>query len=284
MGMRRLGLVLLVMMVIIYSMSGCGNPRSKPLPDQSQSGEQREPAPRELQQLQTSLEKLYKELKPEPVGAMAAKQKQEKATGGKSGRSEEQGGAGGEEQRRSPVETRTPGKIDWGKLHAQVERIHLQWSRLEHRVIQAGARPEDVAGMEQELNILPARISAQDRSGVRLAANDAAGYLPDFLELYATRTPPDLLRLRYLARDVANRVDDGDWTGADQDIVKMRDTWSRALLQAKGAPRSETGKVHFAMGDLEEAVNNRDRDLVLIKEGILEENLDVLRKRLEAKM
>lgn len=280
MGMRRLGLILAVVMLIASIGSGvfgCRSPQSKPLPDRSQ--EEKEPPPRELQQLQTSLERLYEELKPKP--AALADEKQAKAGGEETRRSEgEETGEGGQRMERPE----TAGGIDWSRLHRQVERIHMQWSGLEHKVIQSGARPEDVAGIERELNDLPARVSVEDRSGLRLAANNAAGYLPDFLELYAVRVPADLLRLRYLARDVVNRVDGGDWAGADQDMVKMRELWSRALLQLKDTPRTLTESVHFDIGDLEEAVNKRDRDLVLIKDEIFEKNLDSLVRRLEAEI
>lgn len=280
MVMRRLGLIWVVMMLIALigsGVSGCRSPQPKPLPHRSQ--EEKEPPPRELQRLQMSLEQLYEELKPKP--AALTDEKQAEAGGGKGGR---EGQEGTDDRKQRMKRAETAGEIDWSRLHKQVERIHLQWSGLEHKVIRSGARPEDVAGIERELNDLPARVSVEDRSGLRLAANNAAGYLPDFLELYAVRVPADLLRLRYLARDVVNRVDGGDWAGADQSMVKMRDLWSRALLQLKDAPRSLTESVHFDIGDLEEAVNKRDRDLVLIKEEIFEKNLDSLVGRLEAEI
>lgn len=285
MGMRRRGSIILivaVLMIVICGMVGCKRPQSKPAP-QSQSSEQKEPPPGELKQLQESLEKLYEELKPGPAAAQ-----QQKKGGGAGGQGSQgsQGGEGGQggQQGQGGTKKQTPEKPDWAKLGTQAEKIHLEWSKLEHQVIKAGARTEDVAGIERELNLLPALISAQDRSGARLAANNAAGFLPDFMKLYATKTPPDLMRLRYLARDVASRVDDGDWTEADQDLVKMRETWALALVQMKEGPKTETGEVHFAMEDLEEAVNTRNRELVLIKAGILEQNLAVLIKRLETKM
>jgi hypothetical protein len=285
MGMRRQGSIILivaVLVMVICGVVGCKRPQSKPAP-QPQSSEQKEPPPGELRKLQESLEKFYEELKPEP--AAVQQQKKGGEAGGQGGQGSQGGQSGqGGQQGQGGTKKQTPEKPDWNKLGTQAEKIHLEWSKLEHQVMKAGARSEDVAGIERELNLLPAMISAQDRSGARLAANNAAGYLPDFMKLYATKVPPDLMRLRYLERDVANRVDDGDWAGADQDMIKMRETWALALVQMKEGPKKETGEVHFAMEDLEEAVTTRDRELVLIKAGILEQNLAALIKKLEAKM
>jgi hypothetical protein len=151
-------------------------------------------------------------------------------------------------------------------------------------VVQAGARPENITGMEKELDTLAIKIAARDRSGVRLAANSAAGYLPDFMELYAKKVQPDLYRMRVMTRDVLLRVDDGDWAAAEQDMLKMKTTWSKLLVQLEDTSKTETDKTHLSLLDLEGALRKRDQVLVLIKGNILEKNLDGMIKSQEMKM
>jgi len=94
-------------------------------------------------------------------------------------------------------------------------------------------------------------ITAKNRSGTRLAINRAAGYLPNFMELYATKVPPDLYLMQVYTRNVMSKVDDGDWGGAEQDMLKMKTTWSQLLVQLKDDSKAETDKTHMAQLDLE---------------------------------
>ncbi len=123
---------------------------------------------------------------------------------------------------------------------------------------------------------------------MRLAANSAAGYLPDFMELYAElyakKVQPDLYRMRVMTRDVLLRVDDGDWAAAEQDMLKMKTTWSKLLVQLEDTSKTETDKTHLSLLDLEGALGKRDQVLVLIKGNILEKNLDGMIKSQEMKM
>lgn len=260
-------LVIGVILVSMVGVAGCSKPQSKPAPKASPPGE--------LKKLQTSLDELYSALKPESPG---------KAEGGQKGKQESQGIGGEQRKKTSKTKQQAPKGIDWNKLLAQAEKIHDQWNKFEPKAVQAGAKPENITGMEKELDTLPARIKAQDRSGARLAVNSAAGYLPDFMELYPNKVSPDLYRMRVMTRGVMLRVDDGDWFGAEQDMLKMKTTWSKLLVQLKDTSKPETDKTHLALLDLEGALQKRDQMLVLIKGNILEKNLDDMIKRHKMKM
>jgi hypothetical protein len=272
---------LLIIGVIFASLiagAGCSSkPQSKPVPKAPSP-------PGELKQLQTSLDELYNILKPESPGKAEGGQKKEQQS------QEKEGDQQGDKKGKQAEETKkqAPTGIDWSKLQAQAEKIHDQWNSFEPKVVQAGARPENITGMEKELDTLAIKIAARDRSGVRLAANSAAGYLPDFMELYAElyakKVQPDLYRMRVMTRDVLLRVDDGDWAAAEQDMLKMKTTWSKLLVQLEDTSKTETDKTHLSLLDLEGALGKRDQVLVLIKGNILEKNLDGMIKSQEMKM
>ncbi len=276
MKVKDLGKLLIIGVIFasLIAAAGCSSkPQSKPAP--------KEPSPPgELKQLQTSLDELYNALKPESPGKEQGGQKKQQQSQGKGGEEQttEKGKQAEETKKKAPTE------IDWNKLQAQAEKIHDQWNKLEPKVVQAGARPENITGMEKELDTLPTKIAARDRSGARLAANSAAGYLPDFIELYTKKVPPDLYRMRVITRDVLLCVDDGDWAGAEQDMLKMKTIWSNLLVQLEDTSKTETDKTHMALLDLEDALGKRDEVLVLIKGNILEKNLDEMIKRHDMKM
>ncbi|MFY9140224.1 MAG: hypothetical protein WBJ83_07800 [Thermacetogeniaceae bacterium] len=289
MGRRHLQLVIVLGIIFVYLAAtvGCSQPQSKPVPEQSSEG--RVPVPSELKQLQASLDQLYEELKPE-LPQTGGNQQQ----GGQTGQqNSEQGGQQegqtdqGQQQGKGDNQQDQGGQadqVDWNKLQSQAEKIHDQWNRFETKAVEAGARQADIDGIEEELDKLPMMITAKNRSGARLAVNKAAAYLPNFMELYSTKAPPALYLMQVLTRNVMSKVDDGDWGGAEQDMLKMKTTWSQLLVQLKDESKAETDKTHMAQLDLEDALQKRDQLLVLIKGNILEKNLDDLIKKQEAKM
>jgi len=288
MGRRHLQLVIGLGILFIYLVAviGCSQPQSKPAP--KQSSEKSKMVPGELKQLKESLDQLYEELRPElpakegeqQEGAQAGQQNNEQGgqQEGKAKQSQQQGG--GKQQGQGGQSD----QVDWNKLQSQAERIHSQWNRFEPKAVEAGASQSDINGIEEELDNLTKMITAKNRSGARLAVNRAASYLPSFMKLYATKVPPDLYLMEVYTRNVMSKVDDGDWGGAEQDMLKMKTTWSQLLVQLKDESKAETDKTHMAQLDLEDALQKRDQVLVLIKGNILEKNLDDLITKQEAKI
>lgn len=285
MDLKHIGRVLVIGLVLasLISLTGCSRPQSKPTPGKK-SEESKSPPPAELKEFQASLDQLYEALKPESPGTAG---KSEQGGGGHEQKGQQgDKGSKGEEQKGKAEKPnqQTSGKIDWKKLQIEAEKIHDQWNKFEHKVVSAGAKQENIVNMERELDIIPVRVAAQERSGARMAVNNAAGFLPDFMELYAAKASPDLFRMRVMTRDVVLRVDDGDWATADQDLVKMKTIWAKSLVKMKKASKAESDKAHLAFLDLEGAVQRRDWMLVLIKGNILEKNLDDLIKSQEMKL
>lgn len=289
MARRHLQLVIGIGIIFLYLAAavGCSQPQSKPAPERS--SEESKQIPAELKQLQESLDQFYEELRPELPETMGEQQE-----GGQTGQqNSEQGGQQegktdqGQQQGGGDKEQGQGGKadqVDWNKLQFHAEKIHDQWNRFETKAVEAGARQADIDGIEEELDKLPVMVTAKNRSGARLAVNNAAGYLPNFMELYSTKAPPALYLMQVLTRNVMSKVDDGDWGGAEQDMLKMKTTWSQLLVQLKDESKAETDKTHMAQLDLEDALQKRDQLLVLIKGNILEKNLDDLIKQQEAKI
>lgn len=274
-----------IVLALICVCTGCKKPQKKPqFPGKTQSKNQ---PPKELTKIESELEKLYEALKPpHPAETLQKKEPQGGEQEGGKGQGEEGGqkssqGEGGQSKQASGKQ---PGELDLEKIQKQVEKIHQLWNFYEPEAIKAGASPESISGFERQLNLLPNELLAMNRYGARVAVNSAALYIPDFLQLYETKSPPDLVRMRYLARDVLLKVDAGDWSKAEKSLTAMPEMWSRVRTEAKGEKETDASKVQFALTDLEHAVKARDQILVMLKEEILERNLDTMDKSLRKEM
>lgn len=268
-----------IIFILICSLVGCGRAQRKPqMPGKTQVGQKSKP-PRELTQIQSGLERIYTALKPLQPGT--AEQMQRLQRGGQGGgRGKQQGGQkeGGQGGKSAPSPSE---QIDWAKLHQQSVRLHEQWNAFEPNAMKSGANPDAVDGFEGQLNVLSNKLAARDRYGSQLAANNAASFLPDFIQLYDGKAPPDLLRLRCLARDVVLKVEAGDWAGAESDLGTMPAVWSRVRTNAKGVKESDASRIQYAITDLRDSVRARDKIVVMLKEDILEKNIDALNKSLQ---
>jgi hypothetical protein len=280
-------IILGFIVIFMAATAGCAQAENKPAPEQGNE-DQNKPIPGELIKFQSNLDQLYEKLKPQISKAGGNQQQQgqgvqegqeeqgKQGSQGKKGEQQGQDQQQGEQQGQGEQGGQGTQEIDWDKLRTEAERIHDIWNRLETRAVEDGAKAEDIDGIEMELDTLPIQIADQDRSGARLAVNSAASYLPDFMELYSTKVPPDLYRLQVMVRGVMIRVDDGDWAGAEQEMLEMKTIWSKLLVQMKDVTKEETDKTHLAQLDLESALQKRDQMLVLIKGNILEKDLNDL--------
>lgn len=257
---------------LFFCLSGCARPQKKPqLPQKTQTGQKSKP-PKELKQIQSGLEKIYSALKPLQFGTPEQIQRVQKS--GEEGGEKKEGKKKGEQKGKG---TSSPSEqVDWAKLHNQSVLLHEQWNAFEPNAMKSGVSPDAVEGFEDQLDLLSNKLAKRDRYGSQLAANGAAAFLPDFLQLYEGKVPPDLLRLRCLVRDVSLKVEADDWPGSEKDLAKISSVWSRVRAEAKGAKEGDASKIQYAITDLDDAVKARDKIVVMVKGNILEKNVDAL--------
>jgi hypothetical protein len=276
---RRFWLVWLLI-IICGTLMGCGKTQSKPMPKKSGSSEKNK-SPVELSQIQASLDKLYQAMQQEPPNqtktTQPAQQGGAQTQGGQQSGGQQGGTQQGTQQQAPPVSLQ---EVFWKKVTQQVETLHGQWNSFEPQAMKAGAALDDISVFETNINALLGWTSARDRLGALKAANKAAMILPNFMKLFESKIPPDLQLLVYMARDVAVRSQDADWTGAKGQVERMPDIWSRVRSEAKGEQKNTASQVQFSITDLTQAVSAKDQPLVKLKAGVLEKNLTEVLKAL----
>lgn len=162
-----------------------------------------------------------------------------------------------------------------------IEEIHQNWNAFEPQAIKNGIRPEIITRFENQINLLTIKVIDRERYESQLAANNAAQYIPDFLELFETGSPSDLSRLKYLTRDVMLKVEANNWDEAESIINEMPLIWSRIRNEMKNKDEESMTMIEFAITDLSNAIKTREKALVRIKADILERNLNNLKDKLE---
>lgn len=272
---------LLMAFCCLFGLAGCSKPQSKPLKIEKKQDVKKSPPPKELSQLQTGLDKVYMALEPKPPGEGQSRGQGEnkKRSGKQQDKSRQQQGQQSGQQGGGTADQRSQEPYDWAKIKQEVIRLHQLWNAFEPQAMKSGADMKSVSSFESHLNDLPSRLLNKDRYGAQLAANGAAACLPDFMQLFESKSPPDLWRLRYLARDLLLKTEDGDWSGAERDLQLISSLWFKSRAGLPGSKSNQVSKAQYALTDLENSVKTRDRWLVMLKEKIFEKNLDNLTKQ-----
>lgn len=146
---------------------------------------------------------------------------------------------------------------NWGRVRAQVRGIAQAWNVYRPQAMAAGATPEFVADMQQQVAGLIAASNARNATATREAATDLRAAAIDLFNFYNPMVPADVKRIAAIERELMLDVLLGDWTEVTILNAKAHDaTWARlrpfVLLRSGGAGRA--AEVDHAFADLAQAI------------------------------
>lgn len=146
---------------------------------------------------------------------------------------------------------------NWRRVRSQVMGIAQAWSVYRPQAIAAGATPEFVAEMGQQVASLIAASNARNVTATQEAASDLRAVAIDLFNFYNPMVPADVKRIAAIERELMLDVLGGDWTEVAILNAKARDAvWARlrpfVLLRNGGAGRA--AEVDGAFADLAEAI------------------------------
>jgi len=196
---------------------------------------------------------------------------QEKKQGGNQGQSkQQQEGQDGAQDQKGGEQAQQQGP-DWPKYEMSVTKLHDQWNKFEGEAIKNGATPDMLNSFNSKLNELTINLTEQDLYGGLLAANDLYVETVPFEQLFKTKAPPEIKRVLYHARDAAYRALHNEQEKAMDSISNAMRAWESVKHQVDNADRSN--QVEFALRDLEEAIPQKDPNLIKIEAQIVEKNI-----------
>lgn len=262
---------------LICILNGCSSPSK----NQQAQKQQANLPPKELTEIQDNLDTLFEGLrtaKRRTATQKSAEQGQQQGPQQTDQQGDQKESEGQNQQNKKQT---TESQIEWKKNEQLIEEIHQNWNAFEPQAIKNGIRPEIITRFENQINLLTIKVIDRERYESQLAANNAAQYIPDFLELFETGSPSDLSRLKYLTRDVMLKVEANNWDEAESIINEMPLIWSRIRNEMKNKDEESMTMIEFAITDLSNAIKTKEKALVRIKADILERNLNNLKDKLE---
>ncbi len=295
----------ILMGVIIFVLSGCGQKSEQPkMEQQSQEEEQSsEEIPKELSELEENIEKIIKKLE----GPSAKKEDEEKkgsegegtqesqegsdSSQGESKESEgEQGGGGnesqggqkGQDKQNQSQQQKSQQKRDpWKEVTDIINNMHYKWSSYMPEAAKKGANRELIDGFSNALNSLTDTAVKKDKINTLMAASRLYAHIPDFYSLYRTPTSPEIKRIKHYSRNAILNAMTGNWEQANADINNLKDSWSLFKNTIPKDNDEDSGKLDFSIYELEKVIKEKNQYLTDIKGRVALSNIESLEKALE---
>ncbi|WP_010247542.1 hypothetical protein [Acetivibrio cellulolyticus] len=303
-------IVLVVLTANILMLCGCSKNKQnqESQAKQMKASEQSDKVPKDLENIESSIEKIIKTLggpsvtlkeeKKQEEGQNQAPQKTGQNQGQQSSQSSgdqnqgQQGSEGGQGSQGSQGQ-KTPQpsnnaqnsqnqasatKDPWQEISPVINNLHYQWNSYLPSATKKNANRQLLDNFDNALNTLTSTILTKNKDNTLLAANNLYSYVPDFYMLYKTETSPEIKRIRYFARNAVLNATISNWDQAGKDISNLKSTWGIYKNTVDPKNQDISSKLDYSIYELEKVVTEKNLSLTDIKGRIAISNTESLEK------
>lgn len=195
---------------------------------------------------------------------------------GQGQQSQNQQGEKGQQQGQQAEQPKMP-VLDWNQIEKSVEAIHTAWNNFEPDAEVEGISPEDISGFEDRLNTLTEHIMSRAEEETLSVANELYSYYPEFMNLYKHKQPPEVKKMKFLARQMLLYGQQDKWPEAKALIADMRRAWQTAKARMQKKDEALNKKIDAAIQDFAYMIDKEKINLAQLKGQILLKNLEQIK-------
>ncbi|MDK2798459.1 MAG: hypothetical protein PWP27_39 [Clostridiales bacterium] len=270
----------LILFLVITNFSACSKKSAKSAPKNISENEKK--VPDSLKELESGIQDIIDELdKKENTEKSEAKVKIESKTEMKQESDKDKSKNEMKEETKEEIKKESPQDKQWKSVTQKVESLHKQWNSLQPEVVKAGIPKKVIDEFSNSLNTLTTYTQTEDKQNTLFYANELYRLIPDFMEQYHSKTPPDLKRIGYFVRDAKYNGMINQWEKSKSSINNLKSHWSIVKAQVKKEQEKQASTMEFSIYELEKVILLSDINLTTIKSDIVLENLKKLEESFE---
>lgn len=285
--------ILSAVILALLLLPGCGLLNKNP-GQQSQQQEQTEKAPKQLEEIEKNIEKVFLALGGPALESKEEKEKQDqgqekqqedqqqgeqKQEDKKSSEDQDQSKSKDQEkdqgEQKDKQETQAP-PDPWQQVSQAIKSLHTGWNDYLPEVTKKGGSKELIDQFGTALNDLTKAADTKDKDKTLMAANAPYQRIPDLYSLYKTKASPELKRLIYYARNTVLLAKAGDWAKAGSNMEDLKSLWSLAENTIGKEQQEDAAKLDLSIYELEKVAKEKNGNLVEIKGKIALGNIGTL--------
>lgn len=299
-------IAIFLIIAALGNLASC-SPKLKPSPKATEENEEKDP-PKELEELKKSIDKIEKALMSMHEEKKKAQQGiiPSQSSGGQG--QQNQQGEGGQDKEGQQEKSNSQEQIQiqmnpeelaeyknqqekvklqeelakkeketlekFEDLKKDVLELHEKWNSYEPKAVTALAPQKSMEDFENALNSLTDTIQIKDEYINLLSVNLLYKILPDFYELYKTKEPPDLNRLRYGIKKIKLVAEKDDYNSMKPTLEYLINVWSVARPKLKKDSMSLMNKFEFALNDFKKSIEDKNKVIIDAKAEVLIKIID----------
>ncbi|NLM20427.1 MAG: hypothetical protein GX207_01580 [Peptococcaceae bacterium] len=263
--------------------------------EQAKQEEKPEKIPKQLEELDLTLENLFKTL-----GGPTAVTSQEQQQGNSKNQSTQN-----QNQQESPFQSQEQAQKQqqtgnnspqnkngqqteqsaqpsdpWQQTAADIESLHSAWNDYMPEITQKGASKELLDKFSDALNNLTKAVETKDKNKTMLAANNLYAGVAEMYALYKIKTVPGLKLLIYHTRNVILNSAIDNWSETMTARDELKAAWSLVRTTLEGQKEREV-KLDLSISELDKVIKEKNIDLIEIKGKLILANIESLQKSLK---
>lgn len=295
-------LVTIFCILINLSVSGCGLLNK----DKEQSPESEEKAPKQLEEIESSIENIFKALGAPAVtsdqedseakgsqdneasnekekGAKGEEQKGEKQEQGDDKQSEEKQSEekqGDEQQGEKQSESgeQKEESDPWKNVSQEIKQLHTKWNEYMPEAAKKSSDSKIIDDFSDSLNTLTGIIEEQDKTGTLMATNDLHSNIPELYSLYKTKHSEEIKNILFYTRSSILYSLTETWDEVQSNMDDLEATWVLLQSALDKEQLEPANKLNLSVYELEKVVEQKDQQLINIKGRIVLKNIEELEK------
>ena len=161
-------------------------------------------------------------------------------------------------------------------LKNESEQLHSLWNDAEPELLKNLAPQVSINNFENALNYFTKSIEKPDSYANLVSLYELYRFLPDFYELYNTKYPPEIDRLKFAAKKVKLISEKNDYDNIATTMDYLLEKWEKAKPKLDKESIDTINKFDLALSDLKESIKSKDKTIIQIKSEVLIKIIDKL--------
>lgn len=172
--------------------------------------------------------------------------------------------------------------VDWKGIKNEVENLYYIWSSMIVDLHTVNVNNEDILNFSNQLDNLIVEVQQEDKINTSAMLANLYSYIPRYVEHYTQDSIK--INLSYAKSYVVSSyayIEQDNWNEAKARIIKAQEYFSNIINNANEKNienQNKFGKVYVLLGEFNNSIDKKDKQLYYIKYKKLMENMEDLEK------
>lgn len=167
---------------------------------------------------------------------------------------------------------------DWTAAQEKVEDIQANFSDLRPILASAGVPAAAISSLGAAVDNLSTSVGMQKGYDASVQANAVCKCLPELYDHYKTVVPTDVIRVKYLMREITLNVENLDWSTAANNCSAASNLWGGLKEKLDSAYGDDIADFEDGLDALKAAIDKQDTAATTAQADALLDNLSSLKE------